>query len=294
MDRARKVSAFWSWLPAFRAVAEAEHLPTASKLLHVTPSSLSRTIGLLEREVGQPLFARSGRRIQLNDAGGELLKTVRYAMRLIHEGLLQIEGQSEIGPVHISAPGPFVPIYVFPILEELAEKYPQLIVHLHAQATEKINHALKRGEIDIALLDDPIADEELALRRLYALKHDVFVASGAPLRPVKELSFVAPVPNARGFTPDAWPLDRERKIGLRVTRMQVAIDAVCSGPFAAVLPIPVGESHGLKPYGMSAEFGTTTLYLLHRPLLEIPSRIDLVIDALLSNVGLKASMRAKK
>ena len=45
-----RVSRIWNWLPVFRAVAETEHLPTASELLYVTPSALSRTIRLLEKD----------------------------------------------------------------------------------------------------------------------------------------------------------------------------------------------------------------------------------------------------
>ena len=48
-ELASLVERIWNWLPAFRAVAETEHLPTASDLLHVTPSALSRTIRLLEQ-----------------------------------------------------------------------------------------------------------------------------------------------------------------------------------------------------------------------------------------------------
>ena len=57
MERMRRLTTLWSWLPGFRAVAETQHLPTASKQLHVGASALSRTIRLLEealREKGDP------------------------------------------------------------------------------------------------------------------------------------------------------------------------------------------------------------------------------------------------
>ncbi len=59
MERLRRVASFWNWLPAFRAVAETEHLPTAAEALFVSPSALSRAIRLLEKDVGQPLFRRT-------------------------------------------------------------------------------------------------------------------------------------------------------------------------------------------------------------------------------------------
>ncbi|MHC4078781.1 MAG: helix-turn-helix domain-containing protein, partial [Planctomycetota bacterium] len=69
MDRLRRLAQLWNWLPAFRAVGETQHLPTASRALSVTAPALSRAVRLLERDVGQPLFRRIGRRIELNEAG---------------------------------------------------------------------------------------------------------------------------------------------------------------------------------------------------------------------------------
>ena len=69
MERLRRVARLWSWLPAFRAVGETQHLPTASEHLLVTAPALSRAVRLLEKDVGRELFRRTGRRIELNDNG---------------------------------------------------------------------------------------------------------------------------------------------------------------------------------------------------------------------------------
>ena len=87
MERLKRVASVWSWLPAFRAVAETQHLPTASAELDVSASALSRTIRLLESDIGRTLFERQGRRIVLNEAGERLLVAVRDAMRRVHDGM---------------------------------------------------------------------------------------------------------------------------------------------------------------------------------------------------------------
>src|SRR5690554_4873240 len=74
------LATIWNWLPAFRAVAESEHLPTAAARLHVSAPALSRTVRLLEEHLEVELFNRVGRRLVLNSAGEQLLSAVQEAM----------------------------------------------------------------------------------------------------------------------------------------------------------------------------------------------------------------------
>lgn len=53
----------------FWAVAKEGNLTRAAALLHVSQSALSAQIRQLEEQLGQPLFARTGRSLQLTEAG---------------------------------------------------------------------------------------------------------------------------------------------------------------------------------------------------------------------------------
>ncbi|MBE0624171.1 MAG: transcriptional activator NhaR [Burkholderiales bacterium] len=53
----------------FWRVAKAGSVARASEQLHLTPQTLSGQIGLLEEDLGTPLFAKSGRNLELTDAG---------------------------------------------------------------------------------------------------------------------------------------------------------------------------------------------------------------------------------
>ena len=106
MKRAAEIGEFWNWLPAFRAVAELEHLPSAAKQMSVSASALSRSVRLLEAEVGTPLFDREGRNLVLNDSGILLLDAVLEAMRGVHSSLekLRLIGRGRPGPRLVAAP----------------------------------------------------------------------------------------------------------------------------------------------------------------------------------------------
>lgn len=281
VQRVRRLAAFWSWLPAFRAVAESEHLPTASKRLNITASSLSRTIRLLEDEIGTQLFDRAGRQIRLNDTGAAFLQATREAMRVVHEALLVASGDQHRGPVHCCAPSPFAPIFLVPATRWLSEEHPSITVHIHNHGS--LSARLRRGQLDVALSDDAIEDEGIVTTRIMDLEHDVFVSSKKVT--LENAIFVAPTLDERGQTPDAWPADRKRTIGLRVDLMQVAIDVVRSGaPYAAVLPVIVGKANGLTPLGLADEMSPSVLYMVRRSPLALPSRADLFADAVLATL----------
>ena len=151
MERFRRVSSLWSWLPAFRAVAETQHLPTASAQLYVSASALSRTIRLLEEDVGRRLFLRNGRRIELNESGQRLLTAVRNAMRMIHEGLLAIDGTELSGPVHVATASLVTTAHVLPGLRRLRQEHPELVPHV-----------LDLRETDVILMTLTLLDLSLA------------------------------------------------------------------------------------------------------------------------------------
>src|SRR5215208_4314626 len=99
MHFTQRIRSVWAWLPAFRAVAETEHLPSAALELGVVPSSLSRAIKLLEDELGVVLFDRSGKALVLNDAGRALLSAVRDAMRIVDDSVVALASDELRGNV---------------------------------------------------------------------------------------------------------------------------------------------------------------------------------------------------
>lgn len=72
----RQLHYFWS-------VAKFGGVTRAAEQLHLTPQTLSGQISLLEEHIGTPLFRRTGRRMELTDAGRLALT---YADEIFHIG----------------------------------------------------------------------------------------------------------------------------------------------------------------------------------------------------------------
>jgi DNA-binding transcriptional LysR family regulator len=67
-------------LEHFVRVAEEQHFTRAAAKVHVVQSTLSASIKVLERELGEPLFVRDNRQVTLTRAGRALLPSARATL----------------------------------------------------------------------------------------------------------------------------------------------------------------------------------------------------------------------
>jgi len=240
MERVRRLARLWSWLPAFRAVAETEHLPSAASALGTSSPGLSRMIKLLEHDLGQPLFRRAAGRLQLNDAGELFLGHVRDAMRLLDDGLQRLGGLGAAGPLGVSASNSVSWVYLLPALERLSRRYPDVVPELVSWDNRAACQALLKGGIDLALIEDGEVPEPLAIERLTEITYGLYCGRGHPLarrrRPALETCLDYPFVAAGGAASDGWPPNLRRRVGLRVSALNLALEVCAAGRFLALLP----------------------------------------------------------
>ncbi|MNI45089.1 HTH-type transcriptional regulator GltC [compost metagenome] len=84
-------------LKYFQTVARYEHVTRAAEELRIPQPALSKTISLLEKELGVLLFDRRGKYIYLNQYGKAFLRKVEQALAAIEDGkneLHELSGKS--------------------------------------------------------------------------------------------------------------------------------------------------------------------------------------------------------
>lgn len=74
-------------LRSVAVLADELHFGRAAARLGVVPSTLSRRVAAVERELGVTLFVRTSRRVQLTQAGRELATRLPAALRQL-DGVL--------------------------------------------------------------------------------------------------------------------------------------------------------------------------------------------------------------
>jgi len=248
MDRMRRVGQVWNWLPAFRAVAETEHLPTAASGLHVTPPALSRTLKLLQEDLGVALFERQGRNLKLNAAGQRLLLSVRRAMRGVHAALADLEGDND-RVVRVCSLGMFTRTYLEPTVTGLLRAWPHVRPQVRTSGPTDAASDLLLGHLDVLFTSAPFFREGLQTQVLGRVQNGVYCGQGHPLRHAKRVTladlerhpFVAPPPDGFGRTPEGWPPEWRRRVAVTADRQSVGFELCAAGRLLAVLPAPMAQ-----------------------------------------------------
>src|SRR3954468_12884700 len=84
-------------LSLFLHLADGLHFARSAKVLHMSPSALTRAIQRLEEELGQPLFQRNRRRVALTRAG-EIFRDHARAQLAAHARLLEALAEEAVAP----------------------------------------------------------------------------------------------------------------------------------------------------------------------------------------------------
>jgi LysR family glycine cleavage system transcriptional activator len=179
-----------STLIGFEAAARLGSFSRAAEELHITQSAISHQVRVLEDHLGQPLFRRIGRRIELVDAGRDFLITARTALEELRHGVRRLNAYSKPGSVIVMMTGALATGWFIPRLASLRATHPWVDPWIH---TTDDTHVPEEAEIDIVLGPVPWADPGA---QSLVLAEDRLIPLCAP-------SIVASLPDL----PDAQRLD---------------------------------------------------------------------------------------
>lgn len=239
----------WNWLPAFLEIAETGSVVAASKRLHLTPAAVSRTLRLLEAELGEPLFNRVGRRLVLNTRGASLRDAIQSAVAAVDDGLSRTLEDPFVGSFRVGSLGVVTDAFVIPSLVELKREHPDLIPESLNLRTAEATAMLARGQIDVAFYYEDLSVEGIVVERLGTTPMSVYCGRAHPLyerdtlepEDVFEHPFSVPQVGDTGQVMDGWPSELPRTIGMRITLLRSNLQVCRSGALLTVLPDATAE-----------------------------------------------------
>jgi DNA-binding transcriptional LysR family regulator len=144
-------------LRAFLAVADTRSFSTAASQLCLSQPAISKRIATLEQSLGQPLFDRIGRTIQLTAAGERLrpharriLDEVASARHALGHPGAEISGRLRLGTSH------HIGLHRLPpLLRDFIAACPAVDLELRFMESEAVSLATASGELDLGVITLP-------------------------------------------------------------------------------------------------------------------------------------------
>lgn len=149
------------YLRYFVQLAHTQHYTKAAKQLCITQPSLSHAITQLEKELGVPLFEKSGRNTTLTRFGEEFLICAEHTLSTLDEGLTSLqrssrgEGLIRLGFLRTLGVD-YIPRLASSFLAENAGRNIQFT--FHTGVTQQLLDGLLARKFDLVFCSQPSAD----------------------------------------------------------------------------------------------------------------------------------------
>ena len=143
-------------LRTFVTVAEKTSMTAAATTLNLTQGAVSQQVRRLEDVLNVPLFARDRRGLRLTEAGERLFARARQFLALNDEIWAEMTGDAQSGEVRLGVPFDLVGKAISPVLKNYNAAFPQVELTLICAASPDLKIALKGGEVDLVLVEEPV------------------------------------------------------------------------------------------------------------------------------------------
>ncbi len=139
-------------LRAFEATARLLNFSAAALELSLTQSAISRQIQSLEAELGQSLFVRQSRSVELTRAGTQLQQVVSQMLSQLDNTVRDIRTTSVRRSIAVTTFASFASMWLIPRLAQFQSRYPDIDIRIHANDKPQ---DLASTDIDIAIRYGP-------------------------------------------------------------------------------------------------------------------------------------------
>lgn len=164
----------------FFYVAKTLSFSEASKKLFISQSAVSQSVKVLEKKLGQTLFIRSTKKVQLTPEGEILYKHIEPALNLIRKGENQLLEANSLngGQLRIAASDTICRYFLVPYLNKFHSAFPNVHIKVTNSTSIECARVLENGQVDFIITNYPNSGLSNTQNvRMIQEFHDVFVAN---------------------------------------------------------------------------------------------------------------------
>src|SRR5699024_5310554 len=153
----------------FLMIADEKQVSAAAKKLYMSQPPLSQQLKNLEASVGEKLFERSGKYLEMTEAGKVLYKYALQITQLLEEAKNEVQdvsagvdGQLSIGINTFSLAN------LNTVFHEYKRKYPKITHKIQQNESSLLCYLLKQREIEMALVRLPLEIDDFTLQHVHS------------------------------------------------------------------------------------------------------------------------------
>lgn len=239
------------------AVAQHGNFTRAADALHVSQPTLSQQIRQLEEMLGAQLFDRSGRTVQLTDAGAAYVRYAQRALQDLEAGKRAIHDVQELsrGSLRLATTPTFTAYLIGPLLEQYNRRYPNITMNIVEMPQDRIEALLNEDALDIGIAFNDVRSPDIEARKLFVEALAMMVGKAHPhakdgasltLREFRNEALV--LLNSEFAT--RHYIDRycrqhgiEPRIMIEVNSISAVIELVSRSKLATLLPADIAREH---------------------------------------------------
>ncbi|APR39564.1 LysR family transcriptional regulator [Paraburkholderia sp. SOS3] len=154
----------------FIEIAAHKSLSAAAEAMSLTQSGLSRHLASLEEFIGQPLFIRHGRGVELTEAGRKLLEVVSAAYQLVDNTMLQLRNEHGVtdGSIHIATIHTLSYYFMAEVAARFMAQRPSASLALLGRSSPGVVELVESGRAEIGFAyDSAVASDQLEITPLF-------------------------------------------------------------------------------------------------------------------------------
>lgn len=141
-------------LKHFEHLATTLHFGHSARAQGMSASALTRRIQALEDAVGQPLFVRGQRAVQLSDAGQTFRRFARQQLEQWEQlqNTLRAEQETPTGELNVACTVTACHTILPTLLGQFRQRYPSVTLRLMTQDAARSQQSLEAGDLDLAVI----------------------------------------------------------------------------------------------------------------------------------------------
>ncbi len=157
----------------FYTVAKYKHMTKASEELFISQPAISQAIKKLEEQLGDVLFLRSNKGMELTEEGKMMFEYVKSALELIGNAENEFTSFKELktGTIKIGCSTTLTKLLLLDFINAFHKDFPNIEIMIKNELTSNLLLDLQKGKLDFVIFNEgDVKESNVTLERIGTLK----------------------------------------------------------------------------------------------------------------------------